>query len=291
MDLEKHEDKWELEKYDLVIIDALRNSPNGLRWNELLRKTSMRSKRMGRRLAKLKEALIVERIVVKGPPLETHYKLRESTPPTENDLGLIYDALDALNYLQHMDDITSKLKAFSWTKEEEGVVEETYSRLYPYYLWILSYGARAESEFAREKLARLYSYLLKNDIKEWINPNGERYEIYRKMIEHAELNFDRTKLAEFNRAKRLFVTFFPKDLRKLAESFFKFYFFVQTKSRNNLRQEFRETVSNRAKRRKFEDYFGEKIPKHTLLRFLGGLNALYNPREWRSQEKNLPSTQ
>ena len=191
---ENDEDEEKLVDRDKIILAMLKDAPKGLRYCELKQKIQNDST-LSKRLKKLECLCLVERSVIMKHPVEVVYTLADDISLTNKDFGLLYSVLDAINYGRNMDYIVSKLQIRSWKKEQEGeVVKESYLKLYPHFLWCLSYVSRAESEAARRKIIKLYTRLVRGEVEDWTDRRGKHYQTYRKLIESAVCHFNKVEL-------------------------------------------------------------------------------------------------
>ena len=272
----ENKDEEKLWPNDKIILDMLREAPKGLRNRDFKKKITNEST-LSKRLKILEDLYLVKRhIVKKKHPTEIVYTLADDSSLTDKDFGLLYGALDAINYGRNINYIVSILEARSWKKEQKkDVVKESYLKFYPHFLWCLSYASRADSEAARRKIIKLYTRLVRGEVKDWTNRGRKYYHIYRQFIESAERHFNKVELKhQLDTAKELFVSCFPDDLKELASSYFTFYFQVKHETETNILQAFQNIASLRPEKKRFEEYVGEDIPRYRLNKFLQILTDL-----------------
>jgi len=274
---ENDEDEEKLVERDRIILAMLKDAPKGLRYCELKQRIK-NDATLSKRLKKLECLYLVKRHVNMKHPVEVVYTLADDISLTDKDFGLLYGALDAINYGRNIDYIVSKLEAKSWKKEQEKeVVKESYLKLYPHFLWCLSYASRAESEAARRKIIKLYTDAVCGEVKDWTDRSRKYY--YSEFIESAVRHFNKVELKhQLDNAKELFVSYFPDDLKELASGYFTFYFLVKYETETNILQAFQNIVSLRPEKKRFEEYLDENIPRYRLNKFLQILTDLCEPK-------------
>ena len=286
---ENDEDEEKLYERDRIILAMLKDAPKGLRYRELKQKIK-NDATLSKRLKKLECLYLVKRHVnIKHPvevqvnnkhPVEVVYTLADDISLTDKDFGLLYGALDTINYGRNINYIISKLEAKSWKKEQKKeVVKESYLKLYPHFLWCLSYASRAESEAARRKIIKLYTDAVCGEVKDWTDRSRKYYQIYSEFIESAVRHFNKVELKHLlDNAEKLFVSHFPDDLKELASGYFTFYFQAKNETETNILQAFQNIVSLRPEKKRFEEYLGENIPRYRLNKFLQILTDLCEPK-------------
>jgi hypothetical protein len=204
------------------------------------------------------------------PPIAI-YKLDQSAPPTEGDVSLVYDALRSFNYIRKLYAFTGR--AAISKADLTDLLHVYYSRLYPYFLWCLYYGSKAETVYAEQAITKFYLDELKGKVSGTIHPRG-REEFLRKLI---ALSWGDLKEKELKNGiaegKAFFVSQFPSDLRDLAGSFFYFYLDKRFDSWERPLEEFKLIVDNKYVRRDFENHYGQKIPRYRLAKFLNLLKS------------------
>jgi len=161
------------------------------------------------------------------------------------------------------------------------LIKVQYSRLYPYFLWCLYYGSKAETDFTEEQIKKFYFDRLKGQINNMIRPRKKRQkEYFRKWIDLSWNDFKEKEFKnEIGEAKRFFVSYFPSDLQDIADSFFHFHLDREVESWNNMLDEFKQIADNKYKRRDFESYYGKKIPKDRPTKFLDVLTGISGCKE------------
>lgn len=267
------------------IINALQDSSDSLRWNELIEKTNLSPRTLSKRLMKLKDLYVVERFVDENArPPTVAYKLTQSIP-TEGDVNVVFEALRSFNYIRKLGWFTSRIEAERYSVSSRAdlakLIKVQYSRLYPYFLWCLYYGSKVESDFTEEQIEEFYFDRLKKQINNTIHPSKKRHDKYfRKWIDLSWNDFKEKELKnQIAEAKRFFVSHFPSDLQDLAESYFHFHVDREVESWKNVLDEFKRIVGTKNKRQDFESYYGEKIPKDKLAKFLDILRSINSCRE------------
>lgn len=269
----------------MQIIKALQDSSDGLRWNELIEKTNLSPRTLSKRLMNLQDLHVVERVVDESarPPIVA-YKLTQSIP-TEGDVNVVFEALRSFNYIRKLGWFTSRIEAERYSVSSRAdlakLIKVQYSRLYPYFLWCLYYGSKVESNFTEEQIEKFYFDRLTKQINNTIHPRKKCHDKYfRKWIDLSWNDFKEKELKnQIAEAERFFVSHFPSDLQDLAESYFHFHLDRKVKSWSNVLDEFKQIVDSKNKRQDFESYYGEKIPKDRLTRFLDVLTGISSCKE------------
>jgi len=257
-------------KSDMTIIAALLDHDKGLLWSELQEKAGLSPRTLSKRLKRLQELRLVIRVVDEGAyPPRAIYRFDQSVPPTKGDLGLVYEALRAFNYIQKLDMLTTK--AASKT-DQANPIKIYYSRLYPYFLWGLYYASKAETTYAEEQIKKFFLDALKKKLGVFHDDDKQREESVRNLITFSWNDLNEKELkSEIMEGKSLFVSHFPADLQDLAESFFHFYLDKRIDSWESILEEFKLIVNDKYIREDFESHFGREVPEHRLARFLNVL--------------------
>jgi DNA-binding transcriptional ArsR family regulator len=255
----------------MTIIAALLGHDKGLLWSELEEKTGLAPRTLSKGLKRLQDLRLVIRVVDENAyPPRAIYRFDQSVPPTKGDIGLVYEALRSFNYIRKLDMLTAE--ATSKT-ERANPVKTYYSRLYPYFLWCLYYGSKAETAYAEEQIKKFFLDALKGKLTGTIHhADKQREESVRNLITLSWSDLKEKELkSEIMEGKRFFVSCFPVDLQDLAENFFYFYLDKRIDSWENILEEFKLIVNDKYVRRDFESHFGKEVPKYRLARFLNVL--------------------
>lgn len=260
-------------KSDMTIIAALLDHDRGMLWSELQEKAGLSPRTLSKRLKRLQELRLVIRIVDDSAyPPRAIYRFDQTVPPTKGDLGLVYEALRAFNYIQKLDMLTTK--AASKT-DRTNPIKIYYSRLYPYFLWSLYYASKAETDYAEEQIKKFFLDALKKKLSIMHHADKEHEKFVRNLITFSWNDLKEKELkSEIIEGKSLFVSHFPADLQDLVESFFCFYLDKRVDSWESILEEFKLIVNDKYIRKDFESYFGREIPEYRLTRFLNILTDM-----------------
>jgi DNA-binding Lrp family transcriptional regulator len=266
----EQDEKIAFTKSDITLIAALLNHVEGTLWSALQEETGLSPRTLSKRLKKLQDLRFVVRTVDHSAyPPRAIYKLDQSASPTKGDLGLVYEALRAFNYIRKLDMLTAE--AASKTGRANPI-KIYYSRLYPYFLWCLYYGSKAETIYTEEQIEKFFLDALKGKLKGTIHADKQDGGPVRNLINLSWSDLKEKELkSEIVEGKSFFVSRFPADLQDLAENFFYFYLDKRIDSWKSILEDFKLIVDDKYVRLDFESHFGKKVPEYKLVRFLNVL--------------------